>query len=64
MGKIKRGGYFFITWAGAHPPRHVHVYVDDKLVLKWNLDSNVSILGKPSRKIFRILQTLIKGKIL
>ena len=26
MGKIRRGGYVFISWKSDHPPRHVHVY--------------------------------------
>jgi hypothetical protein len=26
MGKIRRGGYLFVWWAGDHPPRHVHVF--------------------------------------
>jgi hypothetical protein len=34
MGKIRRGGYVFLTWRGDHTPRHVHVYHDGKLVLK------------------------------
>jgi hypothetical protein len=34
VGKLRRGGYVFITWKGDHPPRHVHVYRDGKLVVK------------------------------
>lgn len=37
MGKIRRGGYVFVTWKGDHAPRHVHVYRDGKLVVKWDL---------------------------
>jgi hypothetical protein len=33
VGKFRRGGYVFITWKGDHPPRHVHVYRDGKLVV-------------------------------
>jgi hypothetical protein len=29
MGRIRRGGYVFISWIGDHPPRHVQVYDDD-----------------------------------
>ena len=29
----------FITWKGDHPPQHVHVYRDGKLVVKWDLDN-------------------------
>ena len=39
MGKYRRGGYVFITWKGDHPPRHVHVYRDGTLIVKWDLDN-------------------------
>jgi hypothetical protein len=39
VGKIRRGNFIFVTWIGDHSPRHVHVYRDGKLVLKWNLDA-------------------------
>ena len=45
MGKIRRGGYVFITWVGDHPPRHVHVYRDGKLVVKWDLENRVAMNG-------------------
>jgi cell wall-associated NlpC family hydrolase len=34
MGKIRRGGFVFLTWTGDHAPRHMHVYCDGKFVLK------------------------------
>jgi len=34
--KIRCGGYIFFTWKGDHAPRHVHVYRDEKLVVKWD----------------------------
>ena len=37
-GKIRRGGYVFFTWKGDHPPRHVHVYRDGRLIVKWDLE--------------------------
>jgi hypothetical protein len=39
MGKLRRGGYIFIWWKADHPPRHVHLYRDGKLVVKWDLDN-------------------------
>src|ERR1041384_1806448 len=39
MGKVRRGGFVFITWKGDHPPRHVHVYREGRLVVKWDLDN-------------------------
>ena len=26
MGKVRRGGYLFLWWAGDHQPPHVHVF--------------------------------------
>ncbi|MGH7410825.1 MAG: hypothetical protein ACREJ6_07175 [Candidatus Methylomirabilis sp.] len=51
MGKILRGGYVFVTWKGNHAPRHVHVYRDGKLVVKWDLDNKKPMKGEASRKI-------------
>jgi len=25
MGKIRRGGYVFVTWQGDHSPRHIEL---------------------------------------
>lgn len=58
MSKIRRGGYVFVTWAGDHAPRHVHVYRDGKLVLKWDLDNRVAIKGKPNRNILTLIADL------
>jgi hypothetical protein len=37
--KIRRGGFIFLAWVGDHSPRHVHVYRDGMLVVKWDLDN-------------------------
>jgi hypothetical protein len=58
MGKIRRGGYIFITWKGDHAPRHVHVYCDGKLVVKWDLENAMPMSGSASRKILRLLAEL------
>ena len=64
MGKIKRGNYLFITWKGDHDPRHVHVFQNGKEVLKWNLESQVSMKGKMTQKIKKLIDELIKeGKL-
>ncbi len=60
MGKIKRGGYIFYSWAGDHPPRHVHIMKDGKFVAKWNLEANKVMQGKVSRQIIQILKELVK----
>lgn len=58
MGKIRRGGYIFITWKGDHPPRHVHVYRDGEFVLKWDLDNKKAMKGKATRRILELIGEL------
>ena len=58
MGKIRRGGYIFVTWKGDHSPRHVHVYRDGKLVLKWDLDNRELMKGKLVRKALDFIEDL------
>jgi Domain of unknown function (DUF4160) len=58
MGKIARGGYFFVSWKGDHPPRHVHVYRERRLVVKWDLDNKLPMKGQPSKKIRRLISEL------
>lgn len=58
MGKIRRGGYVFITWKGDHAPYHVHVYRDGELIVKWDLESDTPMRGEPTRKILRLLREL------
>ncbi len=58
MGKIRRGGYVFLAWAGDHGPRHVHVYRNGRLVVKWDPDHNVAMEGEASRTILRLIAEL------
>jgi len=58
MGKTRRGGYIFVTWMGDHPPRHVHVYRDGKLVLKWDLENRKPMRGKATRRVLQLVEQL------
>ena len=58
MGKLRRGGYIFIWWKGDHPPRHVHVYRDGKLVVKWDLDNNKTMKGHAQKRVIDLIETL------
>lgn len=58
MTKVRRGGYVFLTWVGDHPPRHVHVLRDGRLVLKWNLDEWEPIEGVPTRRVLALIGQL------
>jgi uncharacterized protein YggU (UPF0235/DUF167 family) len=60
VGKIRRDDYVLLTWIGDHSPRHVHVYRDEKLVLKWNIDAWVPMKGRASAKLIKMLADLRK----
>ena len=64
MSKIRRGGYIFISWAGDHEPRHVHVYKKGRLVLKFNLEKRVPMYGEVSQKLIKLIEGLeTEGKL-
>lgn len=65
MGRIRRGGYIFEFWVGDHPPRHVHVLKDRKLVAKVELDERLTVMeGQVSGKLSKILKALVKEGVL
>ncbi len=54
----------FLTWTGDHAPRHVHVYRDGELVLKWDLENKAAMSGSASKRLLRIIGELEKeGKL-
>jgi hypothetical protein len=58
MGKIRRGGYVFVKWIGDHGPKHVHVYRDGRLAVKWDLENKVAVKGTATRTILRLIAEL------
>jgi hypothetical protein len=58
VGKVRRGGHVFISWKSDHPPRHVHVYRDGKLIVKWDLDNRKPMKGFASARVLRLIQQL------
>jgi hypothetical protein len=58
MGKIRRGGYVFVTWRGDHSPRHVHVYRNGRLLVKWDLDHGKAMKGRATRRIRELIEEL------
>ena len=58
MGKVRRGGYIFVWWKGDHPPRHVHVYRDGKLVVKWDLDNRKAMKGRAPKIVLELVASL------
>ena len=60
MSKIRRGGYVFVTWIGDHSPRHVHVYRDGRLVVKWDLDREQAMEGAAPARVRKLLAELVE----
>ena len=58
MGKVRRGGYVFMSWKSDHPPRHVHVYREGKLIVKWDLDNEKPMKGLASAEVRRLIRAL------
>jgi hypothetical protein len=62
--RIRRDGYLFVSWVGDHSPRHVHVYRDNRLVVKWDLDNRLPMQGKLTARVRRLLEQLLEeGKL-
>jgi hypothetical protein len=49
-----------VTWSGDHKPRHVQVYLRDRLVAKWNLEEWVALWGALTPGLVSILRDLRK----
>jgi hypothetical protein len=58
VGKIRLGGYIFISWKSDHSPRHVHVYREGRLIVKWDLDNGRPMRGSASRSIVELIRVL------
>lgn len=58
MDKTRRGNFLFLTWKGDHTPRHVHVYRDNKLVVKWDLENWQPMQGKANQRLIRLIREL------
>jgi hypothetical protein len=59
MPKIRRGNFTFLHWIGDHSPKHVHVYKDASLVVKWDLVNWQPMKGKPTRRILEHIKDLV-----
>jgi hypothetical protein len=58
VSKIRRGNFVLLMWIGDHSPRHVHIYRDGRLVLKWNLDDWAPMKGQPTTRLLKLLAQL------
>jgi hypothetical protein len=59
MGRLRRGGFVFVWWKSDHSPRHVHVYREGKLVVKWDLDNWKAMKGEASRPLVDLIVALV-----
>jgi len=64
MSKIRRGNYVFLAWKGDHRPRHVHVFKDGELVVKWDLDNGRAMKGAANARVRRYLAELEREGLL
>jgi len=60
MTKVRRGGYVFLMWKGDHPPRHVHVPRDGRLVVKWDLELGRPMHGHAAGRLVDLIAELRK----
>jgi len=64
VSRIRRGGFILVTFVGDHTPRHVHVYRDNRLVVKWDLDNGQPMEGRITRAVLKVIDALRKeGKL-
>jgi hypothetical protein len=58
VAKHRRGGYVFFAWKGDHGPRHVHVYRDGRLVVKWDLERHQPMKGRANARVLALIHQL------
>jgi len=58
VAKIRRRGYVFVARKSDHSPRHVHVYRNGRLVVKWDLESKLTMKGNVSRRLLDAIKEL------
>jgi hypothetical protein len=64
VARWKRCGVLVVRYAYDHPPNHVHVYEDNKQVLKFDIENWVTLEGSLTAKAKRALNQLKReGKI-
>jgi hypothetical protein len=58
MARIRRGGYIFVTWTGDHSPRHVRVYRDGRLIVKWDPDNHQPMIDAATKRVLSLIEEL------
>ena len=58
VGRKKRGGYIFETYAGDHPPYHVHVYKGDDFIGRFDIENQRPMDGVLPALVLKYLEEL------
>ena len=58
VSRTRRGNFVFLTCSGDHATRHVHVYKNGRLVVKWDLDNWLPMKGKATRHVLDLIREL------
>lgn len=54
----------FVIQFSDHPPRHVHVYRDGRLIVKWDLDHGRAMKGAANARVLKLIEELRKEGLL
>jgi hypothetical protein len=52
------GGYVFETYAGDHPPYHVHIYRDDRFIGRFDVEHQRPMDGELPAQVLKYLEEL------
>jgi len=58
VGRKKRGGYVFATYAGDHAPYHVHIYKDDRFTGRFDIENQRPMDGDLPAQVLKYLKEL------
>ena len=58
MGRKKRGGYVFETYAGDRRPYHVHIYRGDEFVGRFDIENQIAMDDELPRQFLKYLEEL------
>ncbi len=64
MPTWKAGGYIIRLYAVDHPPLHVHVFKDGRLVARFDLEGQEFMPGSAPRHTGRIRKALKRAKLI
>jgi len=53
-----------VSFKGDHSPKHVHVYKDGRMVVKWDLENWQPMKGQATRTVLKHIEALVEeGKL-